>query len=301
MKLINKLKKDKKFLVIILILIAATFIVPYLTIPGTILWWFYRVSKFSRKFKIIATSSVVGLFVLLMVGGIVLEAKDGGKSAMSIPTTQPTAMQIAQATTVPIKQASKPTATPALSPIDQDKQAVKNAVTKVLLADMQLVNGDTKQYPTVNYSEYGTNEKEPLIHDISIVPANPDLGSNGILSIEFSAIPFPLTAGYYNAAEQATTDVLGALRTVKLNTQVGEITVAAFGVNKDPFGNPQCQNLKYMRMTYVQVTPDQLSLVTPDQWQDLNGQQLFDKMNSLGFKTELQTYYQACNQTSYEK
>lgn len=306
-KFIKKLKTDRKFLLIVIGMVIALLLIPYITIPVLVLWWFFKKSKFTKRFKTITTICVVGVFILLIGLATAFSAKNLEQNqriidATKAPTTQPTAMQTAQSTTAPIKTASKPiaTPTPTIPPIDQDKQAVKDAVTKVLLADMKLTNGDTKDYPTVSYSDFGTDQKESLIHDINLVAANPDLGSHGRLDVEFSALPLALNVSYYNAAEEATVDVLAALQSVKLNTPVSEITVAAWGLNKDPFGNPQCQNLKYMRMTFVDVTPDQLSLVTPDQWQDLNGQQEFDKMKSLGLKTELDTYYEACNQTSYQ-
>lgn len=76
MKIFSKLKNHWRLLTIISILVILTFIVPYITIPGIILWWFYKKSRFSKKFKIIATSSVVGLFVLLVGWISVLYAKD---------------------------------------------------------------------------------------------------------------------------------------------------------------------------------------------------------------------------------
>jgi len=233
---------------------------------------------------------------------ITRELTDAEKAALNKPTHQPTTIQTIKATTTPIKvavkQATKPI--PTIPLIEQDKQAVKNAVTKVLLADMKVVNGDTTDYPNVNYSDFGIDQKEPLIHEINLVAANPDLGSHGRLDIEFSALPLALNAPYYNAAEEATVDVLGALQYVTLNTPISEITVAAWGMNKDPFGSPACQNLSYMRMTFVDIKPDQLSLITPDQWQDMNGSQHFDKMKSLGLKSEIDTYYEECNQPSYK-
>lgn len=76
MKIIEKLKTDKKFLLIVIGLVLATFLVPYLTIPVLILWWFYKKSKFSRKFKTIATGVVGGLIIVLMTLGFIAYAKD---------------------------------------------------------------------------------------------------------------------------------------------------------------------------------------------------------------------------------
>lgn len=76
MKIIEKLKTDRKLLLIVIGMVIATFLVPYLTIPGLVLWWFYRKSKFSKKIKTITTSVVGGLVVILMMLGIIAYAKD---------------------------------------------------------------------------------------------------------------------------------------------------------------------------------------------------------------------------------
>lgn len=76
MQIIEKLKTDRKLLLVVIGLIIATFLVPYLTIPALILWWFYKKSKFSRKLKTIVTSGVGGLVVILMTLGFIAYAKD---------------------------------------------------------------------------------------------------------------------------------------------------------------------------------------------------------------------------------
>lgn len=76
MTIIRRLKTDRKLLFVVIGLVIATFVVPYLTIPGLILWWFYKKSKFSRKFKTIATSVVGGLIAILMTFGFIAYAKD---------------------------------------------------------------------------------------------------------------------------------------------------------------------------------------------------------------------------------
>lgn len=76
MKIIEKLKTDKKLLLIVVGFVIATFLVPYLSIPGLILWWFYKKSKFSKKAKTITTGVVGGLVVLLMIFGFIAYAKD---------------------------------------------------------------------------------------------------------------------------------------------------------------------------------------------------------------------------------
>ena len=62
MKLIERLKTDKKFLFIFIGLVIATLFIPYATLPALFLWWFYKKSKFSKKFKIISTS-ILGILL----------------------------------------------------------------------------------------------------------------------------------------------------------------------------------------------------------------------------------------------
>src|SRR5258708_33403778 len=70
MKLLKKLQKDKKFILVVICLVLALFLIPYLTIPGMILWWFVKTKRISRMVKIITISLVGSMFVLL-VGMIV--------------------------------------------------------------------------------------------------------------------------------------------------------------------------------------------------------------------------------------
>lgn len=76
MKIIERMKKDRKLSLSVIGMVIATFVVPYLTIPGLILWWFYKKSKFSKKFKTFTTSIVGGLAVILMMFGFIAYAKD---------------------------------------------------------------------------------------------------------------------------------------------------------------------------------------------------------------------------------
>src|SRR3990167_3663669 len=76
MKILEKLKSDKKLLLIVIALVIGVFTVPYLTIPALFLWWFYKKSKFSKRFKTISTISIVGLFTILMTFAIIAYAKD---------------------------------------------------------------------------------------------------------------------------------------------------------------------------------------------------------------------------------
>ncbi len=76
MRFFENLKTDRKFLLIVIGFVLATFLVPYLTIPGLIVWWFYKKSRFSKKAKVIA-SFVVGGALLTLVGlGLIAYAKD---------------------------------------------------------------------------------------------------------------------------------------------------------------------------------------------------------------------------------
>lgn len=72
MELIKKLKSNKKRTLIVAGIILLTFLLPYFTVPALLIWWFYKKSKLSKKFKVVSTSIVVGLFVLL--ASIVLTA-----------------------------------------------------------------------------------------------------------------------------------------------------------------------------------------------------------------------------------
>ncbi len=74
--IIDKLKTDRKFLLLSVGLIISTFIIPYIIIPGLILWWFYKKSKITKKTKIITTAVVGGLLVMLIIMGFMAYAKD---------------------------------------------------------------------------------------------------------------------------------------------------------------------------------------------------------------------------------
>lgn len=76
MEIIEKLKNDKKLLLIVIGFIIATFLIPYITISGLILWWFYKKSKFSKRAKVILTTVIGGLFTLLITGSVIAYSKD---------------------------------------------------------------------------------------------------------------------------------------------------------------------------------------------------------------------------------
>ena len=76
MKIFEKLKSDKKLLLIVIALVIGVFTVPYLTIPALFLWWFYKKSKFSKKTKIVASSVVGGLFTILVAWVAIAYSRD---------------------------------------------------------------------------------------------------------------------------------------------------------------------------------------------------------------------------------
>lgn len=63
-------------------IIISLFVVPYITIPGLIIWWFYKKSKFTKRTKVLTTSGVGGLFSLLIVFSVFAYAND------EVPTLQ---------------------------------------------------------------------------------------------------------------------------------------------------------------------------------------------------------------------
>jgi len=105
MKVIEKLKANKK-LVVVIGLVIGIFLLPYLTIPGLILWWFYKKSKFSKKFKTIATTAVCGLFIVLMTLGIIAYAKD---EVPHLSVTEPASTASIKAQQIAIKGTYDPT------------------------------------------------------------------------------------------------------------------------------------------------------------------------------------------------
>lgn len=105
MKFTEKLKTDKKFLFTVISLVIATFIVPYLTIPGLILWWFYKKSKFSKKVKVIATTGVGGLFILLIGWASISYAND---TEPHLTVTEPAVSSTIQASQITIKGTYEP-------------------------------------------------------------------------------------------------------------------------------------------------------------------------------------------------
>lgn len=105
MKFFDKLKSDKKFLLIVIGLVIATFIVPYLTIPGLFLWWFYKKSRLSKKIKVIATAGVGGLLLLLIAWASVSYAND---AEPHLTVSKPTANTTIQAPQITIKGTYEP-------------------------------------------------------------------------------------------------------------------------------------------------------------------------------------------------
>lgn len=73
---IDRVKKDKKLLFVLVGFIAALIFLPYLAIPALLLWWFYKKSKFSKRFKTVSTSIVCVSIAVLMTFGFIAYAKD---------------------------------------------------------------------------------------------------------------------------------------------------------------------------------------------------------------------------------
>lgn len=76
MKIIEKLKTDRKLLLKVVGLIIATLVVPYLTIPGLMIWWFYKTPRISKLVKILVSGLFGASTILLLIFGIAIYAKD---------------------------------------------------------------------------------------------------------------------------------------------------------------------------------------------------------------------------------
>ncbi|MCX6784162.1 MAG: hypothetical protein NT141_03835 [candidate division WWE3 bacterium] len=65
MKLVERLKTDRKFLLAVICVFLAILLIPYLTLPCLVIWWFYKKSKISKRTKIITTAGFGCIFALL--------------------------------------------------------------------------------------------------------------------------------------------------------------------------------------------------------------------------------------------
>jgi len=112
MKIVKKLeelkvrvRKDNKLALIIFGIVIATFLVPYLTIPVLLIWWFYKKSRFSRKVKVLTTSTIGGLFALLVVWVTVAYSRDAEPHLM---LSEPSESAVVQAREVTLKGSYDP-------------------------------------------------------------------------------------------------------------------------------------------------------------------------------------------------
>src|SRR3989338_5786889 len=76
MGIIERLKKDRKLLLVGIGLIISIFLIPYVTIPVVILWWFYKKSKLSKRTKTLVTSVIGGIFAVSIIWFGISYAKD---------------------------------------------------------------------------------------------------------------------------------------------------------------------------------------------------------------------------------
>lgn len=67
MKIIERLKTDRRFLIKSVAFVVASLVIPYITIPTLILWWFFKTPRFSKLTKSVVSGVVIGLFVLLII------------------------------------------------------------------------------------------------------------------------------------------------------------------------------------------------------------------------------------------
>lgn len=91
MSIIQRLKTDRKFLLIAIGLILGVFLLPYLTIPALIIWWFYKKSSFSKKAKVITSAVIGSLFTILITASVIAYSNDvEPKLTISEPLTNAT-------------------------------------------------------------------------------------------------------------------------------------------------------------------------------------------------------------------
>lgn len=76
MTFMETLRKDKKFLFVVVGIILLTLVIPYIILPALFLWWFYKRSSFSRKTKTVLTVVIIGLFIVLLTAGVVAYTND---------------------------------------------------------------------------------------------------------------------------------------------------------------------------------------------------------------------------------
>lgn len=221
---------------------------------------------------------ITGLIVFIILGIVI--AGVNGNSNTTTNKAQPVNQEVkATQTPVPVVK----------TPLDKDKQIIEAAVRKSLVGDYPELKGAD----SIDYTKQGWTNKEPLIREVAI-NGSETLGTHGILSVEFSALPSTdpiMDISDYNSAEMSIVDILDSIKTLKLNTPLTQISVSAWGALKDL----SCQKVNMGRMAFVQLPESQLSLIQVDQWQDLNGEGMFNKLDSLGIKTDIWAVYKVCH------
>jgi micrococcal nuclease len=102
----NRLKTDRKFLLLVVGLLLGIFFLPYIAIPGVLIWLFFKSSKFSKKIKIITTSVAGGLFAFLIAVSTIAYTND---SVAQLTVTEPTDRYVTESNQVLIKGTYTPT------------------------------------------------------------------------------------------------------------------------------------------------------------------------------------------------
>jgi micrococcal nuclease len=88
----------------LLIVVLGTIYLPLLSLPILSLWWLYKKSKFSKKFKILLTNTVIGLFIFLIALSLALH----NNSDPQLSITEPSANLITEENQITIKGTLKP-------------------------------------------------------------------------------------------------------------------------------------------------------------------------------------------------
>lgn len=119
MKIIEKLKNDKKLLLFTIGFIIATFLLPYITIPALILWWFYKKSKWSRRIKVGLIAFFVGGII---VTGVLLSSRYSNNSISQLKVADSSTNVASPTPSVTPLPSEKPTSKPTPTPSPTPKQ-----------------------------------------------------------------------------------------------------------------------------------------------------------------------------------
>ncbi len=72
----NRLKTDRKYLLIFIGIVIGILLIPYVMLPALAIWWFYKTPKLSKGFKKIATGVALLMLSLAVIGGFIAYAND---------------------------------------------------------------------------------------------------------------------------------------------------------------------------------------------------------------------------------